>query len=94
MAAISILAGSFAVRRRRGGRQRWRGVVGADGDVGERRQHAPDAHGAHGAEAEGPEPAVLGEDVGGAAEDEVDQPLDEHEHGHLGERDAELRRQR
>jgi hypothetical protein len=98
--AISILAGSFAARRRRrrGGRhqhgRRRRGVVGADGDVGERRQHAPDAHGAHGAEAEGPEPAVLGEDVGGAAEDEVDQPLDEHEHGHLGERVAELRRQR
>lgn len=93
---ISILTACPAARHRGGQRRRRRrrGLIGADGHVGERREHAPDAHGPHGPEAEGPEPAVLGEDVGRAAEDEVDQPLDEHEHGDLDERVAELRRER
>ena len=91
---ISILTAKPAARRRGQQRRRRRELVGADGDVGERLQHAPDAHGPHRLEAEGPEPAVLGEDVGRAAEDEVDQPLDEHEHGDLDKRVAELRRER
>jgi hypothetical protein len=85
---------SLATRRCGRQRRRSRRLVGADRDVGEVRQHAPDAHGPHRPEAERPEPGVRGEDVGRAAEDQVDQRLDEHEHGDLGERVAELRRER
>jgi hypothetical protein len=94
-AASSPTPGGIHRRRRRRRRRRDAAVFwDADRDVGERGQHAADAHAPHRPEPAGRRRPARAEDVGRVAQDQVHQRLDEREHGHLRQRGAELRRRR